>query len=84
MCSMMASCPCRTAHNLHIVNPSERTTTFRVDTDLEFVSGPPTITVAEGDVEEYPIMLEPLERGSFTGAVVITTQSRSTATIVYE
>lgn len=73
---------CRTAHKLHVANPSGRTTTFRVDTDLDFISGPPTITVADGDVEEYPFMVEPLERGSFTGAIVITTQSRSTAKIM--
>ena len=79
----MSSLSRRTAHKLHVANPSERTATFRVDTDLEFVSGPPTITMMDGDVEEYPFMVEPLERGSFVGAIVVTTQSLSTAKLMY-
>ena len=50
---------------------------FRVETDLECVSGPPTVSVSGGDVVDYPIMVEPLERGQWNGAVVFMTEARS-------
>ena len=68
---------CRTAHILHVPNSSDRTTLYRVETDLECVSGPPTVSVSGGDVVDYPIMVEPLERGQWSGAVVFKTEARS-------
>ncbi len=34
-------------HILHVPNHNERTTVFRVESDLDFVSGPSTITVGK-------------------------------------
>ena len=48
-----------------------------METDLQFVSGPPKVSVSGGDIIDYPIMIEPLERGVFEGAVVFVTEARS-------
>ena len=67
----------RTSHILHVPNTSDRTTVYRVDTDLNFISGPPSLSVTGGDIADYPIMVEPLVRGKFSGAVVFEVVSRS-------
>ena len=67
----------RTTYTLHVPNTSDRTTVYRVDTDLDFISGPSTFAVSGNDVADCPIMIEPLVRGTYTGAVVFTAESRS-------
>lgn len=70
-------CFIRTSLILHVPNTSDRTTVYRVETDIEFVTGPTTLTVAGNDVADYPIMIDPLMRGHYTGAIVFIVESRS-------
>lgn len=67
----------RTTHILHVPNTSDRTTVYRVETDLDIISGPSTFTVSGNDVADCPVMIEPLVRGTYDGAIVFTAESRS-------
>ena len=62
---------------LHIPNTSDRTTRYCVETDIDFITGPSTVSVVGNDVADYPIMIEPLARGEYTGAIVFSVESRS-------
>ena len=68
---------CRTTMILHVPNTSDRTTLYRVETDIEFITGPSTMSIVGNDVADYPIMIEPLTRGNYTGAIVFSVESRS-------
>ena len=65
------------AHTLHVPNYNERTTTYEVETDLDFITGPTTITVGGGDIADYPLVLCPTIHGTFTGVVAFVARSFS-------
>jgi hypothetical protein len=64
-------------HILHVPNHNERTTEFRVESDLPCVSGPPSITVSGGDLVDYPLLVRPIRRGTVSGAVAFVAQAPS-------
>jgi len=64
-------------HILHVPNHKERTTMFRVESDLDFISGPSTITIGGGDVVDYPLTVLPRRQGTFSGAVAFVAQAVS-------
>ena len=66
--------PYSVTHILHVPNHNERTTEFRVESDLECVSGPPSISIAGGDLVDYPLIIRPIRRGTITGAVAFVAQ----------
>ena len=69
---------CRLTHILHVPNHNERTTVFKVETDLQCVSGPPSISIAGGDLVDYPLIVKPIRRGVMSGAVAFVAQTPST------
>lgn len=64
-------------HILHVPNHNERTSVFRVESDLDFISGPSTITVGGGDVVDYCLDIRPTRQGKFSGAVAFITEAVS-------
>ena len=48
----------RTAHILHVPNTSDHTTVYRVECDLEFISGSPTVTITGNTL--YSVLLPSL------------------------
>ena len=68
---------CSLTHILHVPNHNERTTEFRVESDLECVSGPHSISIAGGDLVDYPLIIRPIRRGVITGAVAFVAQAPS-------
>lgn len=64
-------------HILHVPNYNERTTEFQVESDLDCVSGPPSITIAGGDLVDYPLLIRPIRRGVLSGAVAFVAQAPS-------
>jgi hypothetical protein len=65
-------------HILHVPNHNERTTEFRVESDLECVSGPPSISITGGDLVDYPLIIRPIRRGVVSGAVAFVAQAPPT------
>ena len=64
-------------HILHVPNHNERTTEFQVESDLDCVTGPPSITIAGGDLVDYPLLIRPIRRGVLSGAVAFVAQAPS-------
>ena len=62
-------------HILHVPNHNERTTEFKVESDMTCVSGPPSITITGGDLVDYPLLVRPIRRGVTTGAVAFVAQA---------
>lgn len=58
-------------------NSNERTTVFKVESDMEFVSGESTVSIGGGDVVDYPLTVWPKRQGVFTGAVAFVTKTTS-------
>lgn len=50
---------------------------FRVESDLDFVSGPATVEIGGGDVVDYPLTILPKKQGTFTGAIAFVAQAIS-------
>ncbi|CAI8033560.1 Cilia- and flagella-associated protein 47, partial [Geodia barretti] len=65
-------------HILHVPNHNERTTEFRVESDLTCVSGPPSVTITGGDLVDYPLLVRPIRRGVVSGAVAFVAQAPGT------
>ena len=51
-------------------NYNERTAVFRVESDLDFISGPDTVRIEGEDVVDYPLTVLPKQQGEFSGALV--------------
>ena len=66
---------CSVTHILHVPNHNERTTEFRVESDLTCVSGPPSVTITGGDLVDYPLLVRPIRRGVVSGAVAFVAQA---------
>ena len=66
--------PTSVTHILHVPNHNERTTEFRVESDLECVSGPSSVTITGGDVVDYPLLVRPIRRGVVSGAIAFVAQ----------
>ncbi len=64
-------------HILHVPNYNERTTVFKVETDVDFVSGESTVSIGGGDVIDYPLSVLPRRQGVFSGAVAFVAQAIS-------
>ena len=65
---------CSVTHILHVPNHNERTTEFRVESDLECVSGPSSLAITGGDVVDYPLLVRPIRRGVVSGAIAFVAQ----------
>ena len=50
---------------------------FQVESDLECVSGPSTLTIGGGDLVDYPLSIRPKRWGVSSGAVAFVAQTTS-------